>query len=157
MVFQSLDKNYLSLLLNVELHLGAVGLGDAIKNKNTASNQNYAIAIIFLRHHLEKKLKIKYLTTKDPSVLWNRSKERYNHLKMVILPKVRYEWIHLKFQDYKFVHEYHCTMFKISSHLKLCGKIFNDDMMKKTLCTFIPRMCSCRNNIKRKISINILN
>ncbi|KAF3626141.1 Subtilisin-like protease SBT1.6 [Capsicum annuum] len=54
----------------------AMGLGDAIKNENTTSSQNRAKAMIFLRHHLDEVLKIEYLTTKDPLVLWNSLKER---------------------------------------------------------------------------------
>ncbi|KAM3201062.1 hypothetical protein P3L10_033425 [Capsicum annuum] len=93
--------------------------------------------MIFLRHHLNEVLKIEYLTTKDPLVLWNSLKERFDHLKMVILPKARYEWMHLRFQDYKSIHEYNSSMFRISSQLKLCGETVNDDnMMEKTLSTF---------------------
>ncbi|KAM3247976.1 hypothetical protein P3L10_009744 [Capsicum annuum] len=56
---------------------------------------------------------------------------------MVILPKSRYEWMHLRFQDYKSIHEYNSVMFRISSQLKLCGETVNDnDMMEKTLSTF---------------------
>ncbi|KAM3378159.1 hypothetical protein P3S68_010572 [Capsicum galapagoense] len=99
-----------------------MGLGDAIKNENTASSQNRAKTMIFLRHHLDEVLKIEYLNTKDPLVLWNSLKERFDHLKMVILPKARYEWMHLRFQDYKSVHEYNSAMFRISSQLKLCGE-----------------------------------
>ncbi|KAM3356049.1 hypothetical protein P3S68_022763 [Capsicum galapagoense] len=114
-----------------------MGFGDAIKNKNTASSQNRAKAMIFLRHHLGEVLKIEYLTTKDPLVLWNIIKERFDHLKMVILPKARYEWIHLRFQDYKSIHEYNSAMFRISSQLKLCGEMVNDnEIMEKTLSTF---------------------
>ncbi|KAM3380101.1 hypothetical protein P3S68_005674 [Capsicum galapagoense] len=111
-------------------------LGDVTKNENTSS-QNRAKAMIFLRHHLDEVLKNEYLTTKDPLVLWNSLKERFDHLKMVILPKARYELIHLRFQNYKSVHEYNPAMFRISSQLKLCGETVNDkDMMEKTLFIF---------------------
>ncbi|KAM3322822.1 hypothetical protein P3S67_003973 [Capsicum chacoense] len=114
-----------------------MGLGDAIKNENTTSSQNRAKAMIFLRHHLDEVLKIEYPTTKYPLVLWNSLKERFDHLKMVIFPKARYEWMYLRFQDYKSVHEYNFAMFRISSQLKLCRETVNDnDMMEKTLSTF---------------------
>ncbi|KAM3376099.1 hypothetical protein P3S68_014813 [Capsicum galapagoense] len=71
---QSSGKNYISWVLDAEIHLDAMGLGDAIKNKNTVSSQNHAKAMIFLRHHLDEVLKIEYLTTKDPLVLWNSLK-----------------------------------------------------------------------------------
>ncbi|KAM3398003.1 hypothetical protein P3S68_001517 [Capsicum galapagoense] len=113
-----------------------MGLGDAIKNENTASSQNRAKAMIFLLHHLDE-VKIEYLTTMDPLKLWNSLQERFDYLKMTILSKARYEWMHLRFQDYKSVHEYNSAMFRISSQLKLCGETINDnDMMEKKLSIF---------------------
>ncbi|KAI3471475.1 hypothetical protein Pfo_031161 [Paulownia fortunei] len=50
--------------------------------------------MIFLCHHLHEKLKIEYLTVKDPYVIWKNLKEI----------------------------EYNSTMFKITSQLKLCGE-----------------------------------
>ncbi|XP_060190369.1 uncharacterized protein LOC132619493 [Lycium barbarum] len=77
--FVALDisgKNYLSWVLDAEIHLDAMGLGDTIKENNKASNQENAKAMIFLRHHLDEDLKIEYLTIKDPLVLWKNLKER---------------------------------------------------------------------------------
>nr|XP_025886096.1 uncharacterized protein LOC112941152 [Solanum lycopersicum] len=99
-----------------------MGLGDTIKEENKASNQNCARAMIFLRHHLDEILKIEYLTVKDPLVLWKNLKERFDHLKMVIHPKARYDWMHLRLQHFKSIHEYNSAMFRITSQLKLCGE-----------------------------------
>ncbi|XP_059291194.1 uncharacterized protein LOC132044703 [Lycium ferocissimum] len=77
--FVALDissKNYLSWVLDVKIHLDAIGLGDTIKEKNKASNQENAKAMIFLRHHLDEDLKIEYLTIKDLLILWKNLKER---------------------------------------------------------------------------------
>nr|KYP39270.1 hypothetical protein KK1_039448 [Cajanus cajan] len=55
--FVALDitgKNYLSWILDAEIHLDAMGLGDSIKEENKASNQDKAKAMIFLRHHLHE-------------------------------------------------------------------------------------------------------
>ncbi|XP_069148255.1 uncharacterized protein [Solanum lycopersicum] len=79
---QSSGRNYLSWVLDAEIHLDAMGLGDTIKEENKVSNQNCAQAMIFLRHHLDEILKIEYLTVKDPLVLWKNLKERFDHLKM---------------------------------------------------------------------------
>ncbi|XP_060183219.1 uncharacterized protein LOC132613191 [Lycium barbarum] len=79
--FVALDisgKNYLSWVLDAEIHLDAMGLGDTIKEKNKASNQENAKAMIFLRHHLDEALKIEYLTIKDPLILWKNLKESSN-------------------------------------------------------------------------------
>ena len=63
--------------------------------------------------------------------------ERYNHQKMVILPKAHYDWMHLRLQDFKTVSEYNLAIFRISSQLKLCGeKITDSDMLEKTFSTF---------------------
>ncbi|XP_021753772.1 uncharacterized protein LOC110719176 [Chenopodium quinoa] len=70
------ENNYLSWVLDVEIHLDAKGLGDTIKENNTATSQDKAKAMIFLCHHLHEGLKTEYLTVKDPQVLWSNLKER---------------------------------------------------------------------------------
>ena len=65
--FAALDisgKNYLSWILDAEIHLDVMNLGNTIKEGNTASQQNRAIALIFLRHHIDEGLKNKYLTAR---------------------------------------------------------------------------------------------
>ncbi|XP_049394555.1 uncharacterized protein LOC125858801 [Solanum stenotomum] len=138
--FVALDisgKNYLSWVLDAEIHLTAKGLGDCIIEGNKASNQDKVKAMIFLRHHLDESLKVEYLTVKDPLELWIGLKERYDHLKATVLPRPRYKWMHLRFQDYKIVIEYNSVVFRITSQLKLCGETIKDeDMLEKTLTTF---------------------
>ncbi|XP_028781363.1 uncharacterized protein LOC114737584 [Neltuma alba] len=138
--FTALDitgKNYLSWVLDAEIHLDAKGLGSTILPGNEATSQDKAKAMIFLRHHLHEGLKAEYLMVKDPLELWNNLKERYDHQKRVILPKARYEWMHLRLQDFKSVTEYNSAVFKISSQLKLCGeKITDDDLLEKIFSTF---------------------
>nr|XP_009616444.1 uncharacterized protein LOC104108982 [Nicotiana tomentosiformis] len=83
--FVALDitgKNYLSWVLDAEIHLDAKGLGNTIIQENEASNQDKAKAMIFLRHHLHEGLKTEYLTVKDPLELWINLKDRYDHLKL---------------------------------------------------------------------------
>ncbi|XP_073130882.1 uncharacterized protein [Henckelia pumila] len=114
-----------------------MGIENTIKDENNESPQNRAKAMIFLRHHLHDGLKIEHLTIKDPLDLWNNLKERYSHQKTVILPKARYDWMHLRLQDFKSVSEYNSALFRISSQLKLCGeKITDDDFLEKTYSTF---------------------
>ena len=58
--FVALDitgKNYLSWILDAEIHLQVNALGKTIKDGNNASNQDKAKAMIFLRHHLHEGLK----------------------------------------------------------------------------------------------------
>ena len=123
--FVALDisgKNYLSWILDAELHLDAMNLGATIKQGNQASLQDRAKALIFLHYHLHEGLKNEYLTVKDPFTLWSNLKERYDHQKTVILPKARYDWMHLRLQDFKTVSEYNSALFKISSQLKCVKK-----------------------------------
>ena len=138
--FNALDvtgKNFLTWILDAEIHLSAMGLGDTIKEGNKTSEQDKAKAMIFLRHHLDEGLKIEYLIIKDPTTLWNNLKERYDHQKTIILPKARYDWLHLRLQDFKSISEYNSAMFKITSELKLCGENITDkDMLEKTYSTF---------------------
>ncbi|XP_052882695.1 uncharacterized protein LOC128291565 [Gossypium arboreum] len=138
--FATLDisgKNYLSWVLDAEIHLDAKGLGNTILADKEAFNQDKAKAMIFIRHHLHEGLKVEYLTVKDPLELWKNLKERFDHQKTVILPKARYDWMHLRLQDFKTVSEYNSELFKISSQLKLVGEnIIDEDLLEKTFSTF---------------------
>ena len=138
--FVALDisgNNYLSLILDAEIHLDASNLGETIKENNSASLQDRAKALIFLRHNLDESLKNEYLAVKDPLVLWQSLKDRYDHHKTVILPKARYNLLHLRLQDFKSVSEYNSYLFKISLLLKLCREnITDEDMLEKTFTTF---------------------
>ncbi|XP_016567232.1 uncharacterized protein LOC107865492 [Capsicum annuum] len=131
------EKNYLSWVLDAEIHLDAKGLGDTIKQENDASSQYKMKAMIFLRHHLHEGLKTEYLTVKYPLELWINLKDRYHHLKLTVLPKAKYDWIHLRFQDFKIVVEYNSVVHKLSSILRLCGEtITYEDLLEKTFSTF---------------------
>ncbi|XP_024628732.1 uncharacterized protein [Medicago truncatula] len=129
--------NYLTWAVDAEMYLAAEGNADAIKEGNKASEQQKAKALIFLRHHINEALKNEYLTVKDPLVLWNKLKDRYEHLKAIILPKARYDWMHLRLQDYKSVTAYNSEVYKITSQLELCGeKVTDADLLEKTFSTF---------------------
>ena len=95
-----------------------MNLGETIKKGNEESQQDCAKTLIFLRHHLHEDLKNEYLTVKDSFTLWNNLKDRFDHQKTVVLPKARYDWMHLRLQDFKTVSEYNSALFKIN----LCGE-----------------------------------
>ena len=70
--FVALDissKNYLSWVLDVEIHLDAMNLGNTIKEGNDASLQDCTKALIFLHHLIDEGLKDEYLIVKDPFIL----------------------------------------------------------------------------------------
>ena len=108
-------KNYLSWVLDAEIHLAAKSLDHIITQGNEASSQDKSKTMIFLRHHLDEGLKIEYLTVKDPLELWTDLKGRYDHLKATVFPRARYEWMHLLSQYFKIVIEYNSVVFKITS------------------------------------------
>ncbi|XP_057811705.1 uncharacterized protein LOC131025944 [Salvia miltiorrhiza] len=128
--------------------------GETIKEGNKASDQDCAKALIFLRHHLHDDLKTEYLTVKDPQELCTNLKERFDHQKTVVLPKARYEWMHLRLQDFKSVSAYNSELFRIVSKLKLCGeKISDADMLEKTFSTFhASNVLFCRERGFKKYS-----
>ncbi|KAL0424036.1 UNVERIFIED_CONTAM: hypothetical protein Sradi_0938400 [Sesamum radiatum] len=129
--------NYLSWVLDAELHLASNKLGETVKENTTASEQDCAKAMILLRHHLHESLKSQYLTVKSPFQLWKSLKNRFDHQKTVILPRARYEWIQLRLQDFKTIAEYNSEMFRIVSKLRLCGEDVTDEqMLEKTFSTF---------------------
>ena len=51
-----LRKNYLSWILDVEIHLDVMNFVTMIKEENQASLQDHAKTLIFLRHHLHEGL-----------------------------------------------------------------------------------------------------
>ncbi|XP_026445325.1 uncharacterized protein LOC113345887 [Papaver somniferum] len=138
--FLALDitgKNYLSWILDAEVHLSAASLGNTIVLGNNESPEDRSKALIFIRHHLDEALKSKYLTVKDPYTLWTELKDRFDHQKTVILPRARYEWMHLRLQDFTSVSAYNSALFQIVSRLKLCGETVKDsDLLEKTYSTF---------------------
>lgn len=140
--FVALDisgDNYLPWTLDAKIHLTANYLGETINEENKTTSQAKAKAMIFLRHHLHEDLKREYLTVEDPLELWKNIKERFDHQKLVILPKARHEWLNLRLLDFKSVSEYNSALFRITSELKLCGeKITEEDLLEKTLSTFHP-------------------
>ncbi|XP_059283554.1 uncharacterized protein LOC132037113 [Lycium ferocissimum] len=137
--FVALDitrNNYLSWVLDPKFTL-RLKVWDTLKRGNKSSSQDKAKAMIFLHHHLDEGLKIEYLTVKDPLELWNNLKDRYEHLKLTVLLKARYDWMHLRLQDFKTVTDYSFVIHQVSSVLKLCGETITDEhLLEKTFTTF---------------------
>ncbi|XP_019241411.1 PREDICTED: uncharacterized protein LOC109221382 [Nicotiana attenuata] len=75
-------------------------------------------------------------TIKDKNQASNQD-YRYDHLKMVVFPQARYDWTHLRLQDFNSISEYNSAMFRIISQLKLYDDNITDhDMLEKTFTTF---------------------
>jgi hypothetical protein len=132
-------RNYFEWALETTLHLRSQNLGEVIKDENTESLQDKSKAIIFIRHHMDHGLRGEYLDIQDPLDLWNRLKERFEHMKQIAHPQALYDWSNLRLQDFKSVNEYNSAIFKIVSRLRMCGeKITDDSMLEKTFSTFHP-------------------
>ena len=72
-------KNYLPWILDAEIHVDTMNLGNTITEGNDASLQDRTKAMIFLCHHLDETLKFEYLMVKVPFILWQSLNERYDH------------------------------------------------------------------------------
>ncbi|XP_051137576.1 uncharacterized protein LOC127255868 [Andrographis paniculata] len=114
-----------------------MSLENTIARDKNSPSQDRAKAMIFLCHHIDEALKMQYVTLESPLELWERLKERYDHLRLTLLPRARSEWQSLRLQDFKTVQEYNSAMFKITSQLRHCGEnVSESDMMEKTFSTF---------------------
>ena len=78
-------NNYLSWLLDVELHLQGQGLVKSLVEDGHYTEKDKMNALIFIRRHLPNALKTQYLQVRQPSDLWKRLKERYDHTKTIML------------------------------------------------------------------------
>ena len=86
------ENNYQSWKLDIELHLQGEGLANALVEDGKATAKDKVNALIFMCHHLHDSLKVQYLMVRDPLELWTKLKDRYDHMKSVILPQAQYAW-----------------------------------------------------------------
>ncbi|XP_048620234.1 uncharacterized protein LOC106424122 [Brassica napus] len=134
---KSNGDNYLEWALDAKIMLRSKDLGDTITKDSNSSDKDKYRAIYMIRHHLQENLKTQYMTMENPYDLWIALQRRYDHQKMVLLPKAQYDWKHIRFLDYKSVDEYNSVLFRIVSLLRLCGeKVTEEEMLNKTLSTF---------------------
>ena len=69
----------------------------------------------------------------DPFTLWSNLREKYDHKKIVIIPKARYDCMNLKLRDFKRINEYN---FKNQLLVKVVQrKITKKCMLEKTFST----------------------
>ncbi|XP_051125143.1 uncharacterized protein LOC127247353 [Andrographis paniculata] len=85
-----------------------MGLENTIVRDKNSLSQDRAKAMIFLCHHIDEALQMQYVTLESSLELWEKLKERYDHLRLTLLPRLRH-----------------------------CGEnISESDMMEKTFSTF---------------------
>ncbi|XP_070672508.1 uncharacterized protein [Malus domestica] len=80
-------KNYLTWVLDTKIHMEAGNLGDTIREENNSSSQDRAKAMIFIRRHLDERLKSEYLTVEDPLALWKTLRNRHQTMNNELLMK----------------------------------------------------------------------
>ena len=76
MTLDLLGKNYIPWILDIEIHLDAIGFGDTIEEGN---NESMQCCLNFLYYNLHEWLKFEYPIVKDSLVLSKILKERYDH------------------------------------------------------------------------------
>jgi hypothetical protein len=145
----SLDgANYLAWSLDVRANLIAKSMLHAIVTVPLAPGESAppdptpaeeAGVLVYIRRHLHPYLQIQSLHLVNPRELWENLQARFDHQKLMALPKARQDWMNLRVQDFTTVAAYNNELFRISSTLTLCGEPVSDsDLMEKTLSTFHP-------------------
>ena len=86
--------NYLEWAMSTLVVLKSRGFGRSIIQGDYATRSEKLRAITIMRHHLTEDLRNQYLNIENPRDLWTELKSRYT---MVLLPKVRHEWMSLRF------------------------------------------------------------
>ena len=102
--------NYLAWTLDIKAHLEAKGLIETITAESSTPKEN-AQALVFIRHHLESALKAQYLHLNSPKQIWKDLNSRFDHQKLIFLPKARQEWANIRVQDFKTIASYNSELF----------------------------------------------
>ncbi|XP_026458699.1 uncharacterized protein LOC113359248 [Papaver somniferum] len=136
MPLENSGENYLSWALDADLHLEANKLGHTIIGRDCTSDER-GRAVAYLRRHLSPTLKQEVAHCREPQKLWSTRKGKYDHFKVVTLPKICDQCIHLRFQDFKSVSAYNSELYKIAAQFKMCGEPLSEESkLEKTLSTF---------------------
>lgn len=132
-------RYYLTWASQIEAYLAKNDLTETITSGSNCSLAQKANALIYMRRHLDEDFKYEFLFERDPLVLWQSLKDRFDQLKSVDLIQARYDWEHLSFSDFSSVAEYNSALQDIVSQFKACDtEISEQDLIEKTLYTF-PR------------------
>ena len=122
--------------MNTSIALKSRGFGKCIIERNDEIESEKLRAITIMCHHLTEELRNQYLHIESPRDLWTELKSRYT---MVLLPKVRHDWMSLRFQDFEIMAEFNFALSRVVYQLRLCGKeVTDNDCLFKTYSTFHP-------------------
>jgi hypothetical protein len=102
--------NYLAWTLDIKAHLEAKGLIETITTDTSTLKEN-AQALVFIKHHLKSTLKAQHLHLNNPKQIWEDINSRFDHQKLIFLPRARQEWANIRVQDFKTVALYNSELF----------------------------------------------
>ena len=143
--FQILDStgsDYHSWKTDVENHLTSKGILPIIQAPNAGlvfqrTPIKHAQAIILMRRHMDKALRLEYMSIKDARDLWVALEERFGNVQDSLLPDLKVQWNNLRFADFKSVAEYNSEALRLQSMLRFCGQpVTEQELIEKTLSTF---------------------
>ncbi|XP_040369562.1 uncharacterized protein LOC121051353 [Rosa chinensis] len=142
--FQMLDSTgseYYSWVTDVENHLTSRGILPIIQAPNPGlvfqrTPTKHAQAIILMRRHMDKALRLEYMSMRDARDLWVALEERFGNIQDTLLPDLKVQWNNIRFSDFKSVAEYNSEALRLQAMLKFCGKpLTEDELLEKTLST----------------------
>ncbi|XP_024185911.1 uncharacterized protein LOC112190672 [Rosa chinensis] len=142
--FQMLDSTgseYYSWVTDVENHLTSRGILPIIQAPNPGlvfqrTPTKHAQAIILMRRHMDKALRLEYMSMRDARDLWVALEERFGNIQDTLLPDLKVQWNNIRFSDFKSVAEYNSEALRLKAMLKFCGKpLTEDELLEKTLST----------------------
>ncbi|XP_040361698.1 uncharacterized protein LOC121049166 [Rosa chinensis] len=142
--FQILDSTgseYHSWVTDVENHLTSKGILPIIQAPDPGlvfqrTPTKHAQAIILMRRHMDKALRLEYMSIKDARDLWVALEERFGNIQDTLLPDLKVQWNNIRFSDFKSVAEYNSEALRLKSMLRFCGKpLTEEELIEKTLST----------------------
>ncbi|XP_019185905.1 PREDICTED: uncharacterized protein LOC109180673 [Ipomoea nil] len=107
-------------------------------NELALDGSNYLTWALDIEIHLASKELSQIIVAKSQCITAQKSlKDRFDQQSSTVLPQAQFDWLHLRFQDYKSVIDYNSALHKIVSQLKLCKQeVSETDLIEKTLSTF---------------------
>ena len=126
-MLDSTGSEYHSWVTDVENHLTSKGILPVIQAPNpdliferTATNN--ATALILMRRHMDKSLRLEYMAIKDARELWVALEECFGNIQDTLLPDLKVRWGNLRFADFKSVAEYNSEVLRLKTMLGFCGQ-----------------------------------
>ncbi|XP_062019145.1 uncharacterized protein LOC133735731 [Rosa rugosa] len=141
-MLDSTGSDYHSWVTDVENHLTSKEILPIIQAPNpdlmfNRTSTKHAQAVILMRRHMDKALRLEYMSIKDARELWVALEERFGNVQDSLLPDLKVQWNNLRFADFKSVAEYNSEALRLQSMLRFCGQpVTEQELIEKTLSTF---------------------